>query len=327
MILKGNSRGGAKDLALHLLKQENEHVEVYELRGFVSDNLMGALNEAYAVSRGTRCKQFLYSLSLNPPKTARVGTTDFIAAIEKTEERLGLSGQPRAIVFHEKQGRRHAHCVWSRIDTEHMKAVQMSFDHPRLKSLSRELFVEHGWQMPEGLADASKRDPKNFTLDQWQQAKRVGKDARAIKTAFQDAWAVSDSKVAFVHAMRERGYVVARGDRKGRIVAVDVHGEIYSIPRYADVKTKVVRERLGDESALTSVNEAKVQIAGDMLPALERFTDEVDSQAQTQRTEFESRRKALVEQQQAERHDLNETQEKAAHRSQPDTARTFQDGL
>lgn len=29
MILNGNQRGGAKDLALHLMKEENEHVEVH----------------------------------------------------------------------------------------------------------------------------------------------------------------------------------------------------------------------------------------------------------------------------------------------------------
>ena len=195
MILKGNSRGGAKDLALHLMKDENEHIEVYELRGFASDSLMGALNEVYAISRGTRCKQFLYSLSLNPPKTERVTTAQFEAAIERAEEKLGLSGQPRAVVFHEKEGRRHAHCVWSRIDRAQMKAVHMFRDHTKLMSVSRELFLEHGWPMPEGLADSSKRDPKNFTLEEWQQAKRVRKDARTIKTAFQDAWAISDSRV------------------------------------------------------------------------------------------------------------------------------------
>lgn len=64
MILKGSQRGGAKDLALHLMKDENEHVEVYQLQGFCCQNLMDPLNEAYAVSRGTRCKQFLFSLSL-----------------------------------------------------------------------------------------------------------------------------------------------------------------------------------------------------------------------------------------------------------------------
>ena len=113
MILVGNQRGGAKDLAQHLLKQENEHVDVHELRGFVSGNLTGALNEAYAISRATRCKQFLFSLSLNPPPDAQVSSQDFEQAISKVEDKLGLKDQPRAIVFHEKEGRRHCHAVWS----------------------------------------------------------------------------------------------------------------------------------------------------------------------------------------------------------------------
>ena len=101
MILNGNQRGGAKNLALHLLKDENERVEIHELRGFISRNLIGALNEMYAVSRGTRCRQFMYSLSLNPPKHEVASIDDFEVAIERAEKRLNLEGQPRAIVFHE----------------------------------------------------------------------------------------------------------------------------------------------------------------------------------------------------------------------------------
>ncbi len=305
MILNGNQRGGAKDLALHLMKDENEHVELHEIRGFAPANLMGALNEAYAVSRGTKCKQYLYSLSLNPPQTEKVGTADFEAAIEKVEKKLGLSGQPRVIVFHEKQGRRHAHAVWSRIDADEMKAVQLSFDHQKLKAISRELFIEHGWKMPEGLANSELRDPKNFSLAEWQQAKRINKDPRAIKTAFQDSWAISDSKAAFVHAMDERGYKVARGDRRG-FVAVDVYGEVYSIPRQANVKTKGIRARLGDENDLPSVAEVKEQISEVMLSKLDGFQRKLEEQDKKHRSEFERLRKTLVERQRNERQTLSQ---------------------
>tara|TARA_B100000953_G_scaffold206126_1_gene170061 strand:+ start:685 stop:897 length:213 start_codon:yes stop_codon:yes gene_type:complete len=44
MILHGNERGGAKNLSLHLLKEENDHVTVHELRGFMSGSLVPALN-------------------------------------------------------------------------------------------------------------------------------------------------------------------------------------------------------------------------------------------------------------------------------------------
>ena len=102
MMLVGNQRGGAGDLAAHLMNPENEHIELYELRGFTAESLEGALNEAYALSRGTQCCQFLYSLSVNPPENANVSTADFIKAIDRAEKALGLGGQSRAIVFHEK---------------------------------------------------------------------------------------------------------------------------------------------------------------------------------------------------------------------------------
>ena len=36
MILKGNRRGGAVQMALHLLNSEdNEHVTIHEMRGFI----------------------------------------------------------------------------------------------------------------------------------------------------------------------------------------------------------------------------------------------------------------------------------------------------
>ena len=109
MILQGNQRGGAKNLALHLLKKENDHVELHELRGFVSNDLVNALNEVHFISKATKAKQFLFSLSLNPPANENISTKTFEEAIEKVEKKLGLVDQPRAIVFHEKENRRHAH--------------------------------------------------------------------------------------------------------------------------------------------------------------------------------------------------------------------------
>lgn len=164
MILVGNQRSAAKNLALHLLKEENEHVEVHEIRGFASHNLMGALNEAHAISRATKCKQYLFSLSLNPPSDEKVPIADFENAINRIEERLGLSGQPRAIVFHEKKGRRHCHAVWLRIDVEEMIAVPLPYTKRKLQEISRELYLEHGWTMPRGLASSQERDPRNFSL-------------------------------------------------------------------------------------------------------------------------------------------------------------------
>lgn len=122
MILKGSQRAGARQLSAHLLNdRDNEHVCVHELRGFVANDLRGAFVEAQAVAKGTKCRQHLFSLSLNPPVGARVREADFEKAAEAAERALGLVSHPRAIVFHEKEGRRHAHVVWSRIDAATMR--------------------------------------------------------------------------------------------------------------------------------------------------------------------------------------------------------------
>jgi len=306
MILNGNQRGGARDLALHLLKTDNDHVEVHEIRGFASDDLHGAFNEAYAVSQGTRCKQFLFSLSLNPPKSENVATEVFEAAINRTEERLGLCGQPRAVVFHEKEGRRHAHAVWSRIDAEQMKAVQLSHTHRKLREVSRELYREHGWEMPRGLVDSQARDPRNFSHAEWQQAQRQGNDPRAIKAAVHDAWSVSDSRSALLAALEERGYRLAQGDRRG-FVAIDHNGEVYSLPKWAGVKTKDVRERIGTDTPLQRVTEVKARIAAEMTPALQRMQVERRAEAASRRASLEFERTTLLQRQRLARDDLGTT--------------------
>lgn len=269
MILVGNQRGGGRDLALHLIKDENERVTVHQIRGFAANDLMGAFLESYAISKATRCKQHLYSLSLNPPKDVDVSEAEFEAAIDKAEARLGLTGQPRAIVFHEKRGadgilRRHAHAVWCRVNTDLMKAIHLSHDHRKLETLSRQLFIEHGWKLPPGHMNKADRDPLNYGFAEHQQAKRAGKNAQDIKKVFQSAWAASDSRNAFATALNEHGYILAKGDRRG-FVAVDADGEVYAVARYVGVRTKEVRARLGELDGLPSVNEAQA-LARDVSP-------------------------------------------------------------
>ena len=330
MILEGNSRGGAKNLADHLMSHENDHVTVHDLRGFSADDLHGALNETYAISRATQCKQFLYSLSLNPPTDARVSSEEFEAAIDRAEERLGLSGQPRAIVFHEKEGpgglRRHAHAVWSRIDGETMTARNMSFDRDKLQEVSRELYREHGWRMPEGFADRSKRDPRNYNLAEWQQAKRHEKHPDEVREAISDSWAISDSVQTFSHALKERGFYLAQGNRRG-FVAVDTDGEVHSIARRAEIKTKQVNERLGDPSELPNVEAARDAMAQDMNQMLGRLYNEQASQAKADKERLEAEKQRMIEEQRAERQRFDQEQQQRHLQEQAERQERFRRGI
>lgn len=274
MNLVGNQRGNSRDMAHHLLKAENEEVIVHQMRGFLGRDLQSAFQESYAVSLGTKCKQHLYSLSLNPPKQADVSPVQFEEAIDRAEKRLGLTGQPRAIVFHHKRGRDgalrvHAHAVWCRIDAENMRAIQMSYDHTILNALGRELFLENGWDLPRGYEGKAERDPLNYTHAEHQQAKRRGKYAPDIKKMFRDTWAQSDSGLTFATALKEQGYVLALGDHAA-FVAIDADGEVYSIARALGTPTKDVRARLQNIASLPDVEQAQGIAAALTTPGRER---------------------------------------------------------
>lgn len=274
MILKGSQRANGQDLAVHLMRlDDNEHIDLHEMRGFASDNLKDAFKEAEATSLGTKCRQYLFSLSLSPPADAKVSVEDFRAAIERIENNLGLDEQPRVIVFHEKEGRRHAHCVWSRIDAETMTARPLPFFKNRLMDVSRDLYLEHGWAMPRGMLDAAQRNPTNFTLAEWQQAKRQGTDPRLLKQVIQACWSSSDNQKSFTSCLEERGLFLAKGDKRG-VVVLDHTGEVYSLPRMLDLKTKDVRSRLGDGDALPSVDATKGMIGQRMTPAIRLHVQE-----------------------------------------------------
>ncbi|MBL1436412.1 MAG: AAA family ATPase [Rhodobacteraceae bacterium] len=304
MILKASQRGGGMQLAVHLLKPENEHVELHEISGFVADDLAGAFKEVYAISKGTRCKQFLFSLSLNPPEMENVPVEVFEDVIARIEAKMGLAGQPRAIVFHEKQGRRHAHCVWSRIDAAKMKAINLPHFKLKLTELSRQIYLEQGWDMPRGLEDFADRDPLNYSQAEAQQAKRVKRDARALKATFQKCWAGSDSRAAFAHALKEQGFVLACGNRRG-FVAVDSAGEVYAIARWVGVKTKEVRARLGDLEGLPNVEEAIAVLSRSF--DVENF--EAQQQAERRKEILEQKRGSLVAVQRDEREVLRDMQQ------------------
>ena len=50
-------------------------------------------------------------------------------AVDRLEEKLGLTGQPRAVVMHEKLGREHIHVVWGRVRADTLVAVADSHNY------------------------------------------------------------------------------------------------------------------------------------------------------------------------------------------------------
>lgn len=329
MILKGSQRGGARQLAVHLVKQEegeNEHVAVGEVRGFVASDVYGAMAEAHALARGTRCIQPIFSMSMNPPKDAEVSRQDFVATADRAEEALGLEGRKRIIVFHEKEGRLHAHVVWSRIDEETMKAVNLPHFKNKLRSLSKELFLEHGWDLPEGHRIDGWKNPLNFTLGEFQQAKEAGLDPRELKQLFRSAYDRSDGLSGFRHALEEHGYYLARGDRRG-IVALSLQGEVFAVGRWAGVRARDITQKLGDGQNLPDVaavrKELKIRVDARMRDHIEALKTAHGQELKPLDDEL----RAVVGSQRRDRTAFREAQKERATAEARQRAERFRKGL
>ncbi len=327
MILKGSQRGGPRQLAAHLLNdKDNDHVTLQDIRGFVSGDLYGAMAETVAIAKGTRCRQPVFSLSLNPPKDANASIAHLVDAAERAEQALGLEGQPRAIVIHEKNGRRHAHVVWSRIDAEAMKAVNLPHFKNRLRDLSKELYLEHEWTLPDGHKENGWKNPLNFTLAEWQQAKRVELDPREIKQIFQSAWRASDNLASFKGALEHHGFYLAKGDRRG-LVALDLNGEVLSVARWTGLKTKEINARSTAGVTLRSVDETLASLAQIKTAAFAQRRDELRDKHNAETDPLREQLRMLNKHHRKERSILKDRQAKRAAEEAKVRAGRFRRGL
>jgi hypothetical protein len=326
MILKLSTRAGSKQLANHLLLgSENEQINIHEVRGFVAQDLQRALQEIYATSKATKVKSFMASMSVNPPIGEKVSIADFEDAINRAEATLKLSGQPRGIVFHEKEGRRHAHVVWSRID-ENLKAIKLPYYKKRLFNLSKELYIEHGWELPKGFQNKQDKDI-SYNLAEGQQAKRNKLNAKEVKARLIKCWDVSNDLISFKQALSKEGYILAKGDKKNGFVLLDINGEIKGLRRTLSVKAKDITEKLGASQDLPTVEGAKTLIAKDQQQRLKTLQKQLTLRHSDQLAPHKSRIAEQIKKHIAEREELKAFHEQRQNEERQARQAQYQKGL
>jgi len=329
MIAKGNQRSGGQQLATHLLNaHDNERVEVAEISGTIAQDLHGAFKEWRATSDGTNCKKHIYSLSINPnPADGTLTREQYFEFIARTEAKQGLTGQPRAVVFHIKDGREHCHVAWSRIDLEHMKAIHMAHDRQKIRAVVQEFARDHGLTLPKGMTNNRglgrfNDHAKGVSLAEKQQEERTGLTKEERRKEITESWQHTDTGKAFVRALESKGYALAKGERRAYVV-IDRFGEIHALARQIEgVKAKDVKARLADFPLEKLPEAAKVQ-----EQARKRAQTKTDTQLSarfkehaaskwgllkqkqhTRREALNNKRKAIVERHQQERKTLLEAQ-------------------
>jgi hypothetical protein len=299
VIIKASQRANGADLAVHLMNAaDNERIEVGQVFGTVADDPSGAFAEFEFVARGTRMRQPIYSVSISPPQP--MTRAQYFEVVDAIERRLGLTGQPRVVVFHVKNGREHCHAVWSRTDMEKMRGIPLSHDHAKLMDVACELARKFGFELPKGLRewDEKRRQQKTElepTLAENAIEAATGVSPEQRLAEITAAFEASDDPAAFVNALEERGYILARGDRRGFVV-VDAAGNVHSLSRYVEGHSaKAIRERLAPltPGRLPSVDEAKELMRQRLQAQQERAREEqAAAQADDVAAEDELRRKA-----------------------------------
>ncbi len=259
MIIRGNPAGNVGFWSSHLLRDDtNSRAEVKEISGLLAEDLPTALREMQAIAAQSRSHgNFMYQANINPQCDEQLTPEQWKEAVDTLEKNLGLEGHQRIVVEHEKGGRTHQHVIWNRVDLENLRVADMGGNY-RIHTATQHELESRFDLTPTPTPPALDRKP---VLELWEirAAERSGINPATLKEQLSELWRSTDSGKAFAAALVERGYILAKGDRRDFCV-IDHAGDAHSLARRLDgVKAKDVRERMTDvdRDSLPSVAEAR----------------------------------------------------------------------
>jgi MobA/VirD2-like, nuclease domain len=260
MIAKGNLHAHGVKLAAYLTtSSEDERAELVELRGFAADTIRDAFIDVQMQAAATRATKPFFHAYVRAPEGEALSRELWRAFADRLERQLGFDGQPRAVAFHHAAGGdTHMHIAWSRIDLASLKVIDPGLYKNKMKELCRAFEKEHGLTQVANERAADNRT-RSANRAEFEQARRLGADLKAIRNTIRDCWQSADSGRGFVAALAEHGLILARGDRRNFVVIDRAGGDHALSKRITDATAAETRARMADldRAALPSVAEAK----------------------------------------------------------------------
>jgi hypothetical protein len=294
----------------------NESAELVELRGFASDNVFDAFALVQLQAGGTHCQKPIFHVQVRTPKGEELTREQWAHVADRIEKQLGFDDQPRAIVFHQKDGHRHMHLAWSRIDAETMHAIDPGLYKRKLKEICRKLEKEMGLQQVR-----NEREPDEKTQPparpEFEQGRRLKTDVKAIREGIRGCWDASATGAAFVAALDKKGLVLAKGDKRSFVVVDEMGGYHALGKRITGATAEQTRAKLADlkaaklptvEKAQTMQRERREQEKGAMDDQQD-MTDE-DRRKQALQKDEEERRAAVAKEEEQRRQAVKEEDER-----------------
>jgi len=263
MIAKGTTHNNGVKLAAYMTKAKpGERTELWQLRGFASDNIKDAFRSVHVIAAATQCEKPFFHVQVRNPDGEILTREQWGRVANRIETKLGYTGQPRAIAFHrdEKTGHEHMHIAWSRINAASMTAEPLPFFKLRLKEVCRELEVELGLRQVKNHRDTPVLAP---TRDEFEQARRLGIDIHQVRATIREFWDRSDNGNSFAAALAAAGLTLAKGEHRDFIV-IDREGGMHALgKRILGSTAAEVRARCCDldREGLPTVEQARQQLA------------------------------------------------------------------
>ena len=128
-----------------------------------------------------------------------------------------------------------------------------------------------------------------------------------IKAVLKECWVVSDRRKAFENALEQYGYTIAKGDRRG-FVAIDWCEEVFFLSKWLDVKTEVLKERLGDSEQFPGIAETTARIDKQLVERLKNFTADIKQSSCTRMKPLLEQKTRMKTWHRTERQNLETTQ-------------------
>jgi hypothetical protein len=336
VIIKGKSRAGPSQLARHLGRTDtNERVAILQLDSAGTPEQ--AFRDWQTYTLATNGRLGLYHANIDPDARYAMTADQWMRAVDILEEELGLQGQPRAVVMHEKNGREHIHVVWARADMEAMRLRSDSNNYLAHERASMRMEQEFGHEHVPG--KHAKRDREKqpefpraeVSHYEWQQTERQNPDGGGIghrdrKAQVTALYEASDNGPAFKAALEDAGYVLARGDRRDFVI-LDSDAKVHSLGRQLPgIKAAELRAFMVDVNpeTLPGVKEARSEIrAAARMP--QREPPQPEGQAGPSAPQVDDRRTAML-QALAERHGAGLAEQERRHAQEVAALQDAQDG-
>jgi hypothetical protein len=255
MWIKGRRRGGAKDLAAHLQKtDENEAVHIRELEGFSFEGLTGqnlekAIRQMEAIGYGKGDKRNLFHTIIAPAYGETLTAAQQKAMVEYYAKQMGFKGHQYALIEHWKKGKQHFHLVFNIINPETGKTHELKWTKKKEWQISRDLeaLFGHATPTPKG---------KAAHTPEMQRGKRTGTDPRKMRKEVTAIFHASKTTKEIIATLDKAGYALSRGKRD-QLVLVDKYGDTHGLMRRIEGKTLAdLRQKFPDIEKMKLPNHA-----------------------------------------------------------------------